>query len=351
VAGTVLEWSIGSTNIPPATKGTDVSESRVPHHVGGSRWAGSPGRLEVWYATFTDRATGAGGWIHCETVAPTRTAAGAPYAHGWLSWFPVDGPPSTHRFGPVPASPRGRRDEVADDAWFDAAGCRVGPDVLSGAAGGARWDLRWTDGGRTLYTFPKPAWERELLPAAQIVVAPTAEFTGRLVLPAPDGGTTGVDVAGPGGLAHIYGQGNALRWAWLHADLGDGDVVEVVTAVSKKPLLRRLPPTCFVRFRLDGTDWPAPGLPAFRLRSTLGLPDWSVRGRVGRRRVAIHVHQPPDRTVALAYTDPDGETATCTNTERADVTVVLETRAGGRWTTERSWELTGTGHAEVGTRP
>jgi len=319
---------------------------------GGRRWAGRPGRLEVWYATFTDRATGAGGWIHCETVAPTTNRAGTPtepYAHGWISWFPVNGEPSTHRFGPVPATTRQRGSD--DDAWFDAAGCRVGPGVLTGAADGATWDLRWADGGPTLYTFPKPVWDREILPAAQIVVAPTAAVTGRLALPANDGPAREIEVDGTGGLAHIYGQGNALRWGWLHADLGRGDVLEVVTAVSKKPGLRRLPPTAFVRFRVDGHDWPASGLPAFRMRTTLGTPDWSVRGRVGAKRVTITVHQPADRSVALAYTDPDGETATCTNSERADVQVTIETRAGGRWTTERSWEITGTGHAEVGTRP
>ena len=52
-----------------------------------------------------------------------------------------------------------------------------------------------------------------------------------------------------GAVAHIYGHGNARRWGWIHADLGHGDVLEVVTAVSRKAALRNLPPMAFVRFR------------------------------------------------------------------------------------------------------
>ncbi|MBV8234577.1 MAG: hypothetical protein JO075_02635, partial [Acidimicrobiia bacterium] len=82
-----------------------------------------------------------------------------------------------------------------------------------------------------------------------------------------------------------------------------------------------------------------------------GLPTWTVRGRVGRRRLQVTVTQPAEACVAVPYTDPDGATATCTNTERADVEVVLERRSGGAWAIERRWELDGTAHAEVGTRP
>jgi hypothetical protein len=222
--------------------------------------------------------------------------------------------------------------------------------VLSGEADGASWDLRWEDSSDTLFTFPKVVWERELLPAAQIVVAPTARFTGTVALPA-QGGIVRHQVDGAGGLAHIYGQGNALRWGWLHGDLGGGDVVEVVTASSKKPGLNRVPPVAFVRFRVDGEDWPASGLPSFRMRTHLGLPTWTVSGSIGGRRVKIRVHQPTDNCVALQYEDPDGETATCTNTERADLEVILERRSGGRWQEERRWEVLGTAHAEIGTRP
>ncbi|MCV7260414.1 hypothetical protein [Mycobacterium shimoidei] len=292
------------------------------------RWRGDAGRLEVWYATLSDPATGAGLWVHYETVAPT---VGAAYGHGWVSWFPTDGPPQTQRFGPEPVA------AGAGPDWLRVGDARVGPAELCGRAGSLGWDLRWKDTGRPLWTFPRVAWERQLLPGAQVVLAPTAVFTGSITL-----GDTVHQLDGwRGGVAHIYGRGNAKRWGWIHADLGDSDVLEVVTAVSHTPGLRRLPPMAFIRFRIDGADWPTGVLPSLRMRTTLGLRHWQLEGRIGRRDTLIRVDMPAERCVSLQYTDPDGATAVCTNTERADVYVELG---------ERRWSVLGTGHAEVGLR-
>lgn len=292
------------------------------------RWRGQAGRLEVWYATLSDPVTRAGLWVHYETVAPT---SGAAYGHGWVTWFPADGPPHTERFGPVPAEP------ADGPVWFHAADTRIASEELAGQAGSVSWDLRWKDTGTPLWTFPRAAWERELLPGAQVVLAPTADFSGSL--------TVGDDVhrldGWRGGVAHIYGRGNAKRWGWIHADLGNGDVLEVVTAVSHSPGLRRLAPMAFVRFRVDGKDWPAGGLPSLRMRTTLGLRHWQLEGRMGRQSVLIRVDQPEKRCVSLGYTDPDGATAVCTNTEQADIHVEVG---------DRRWAVVGTGHAEVGLR-
>ncbi|MCV7409678.1 hypothetical protein AWC05_24570 [Mycobacterium florentinum] len=300
------------------------------------RWKGEAGRLEVWYATLSDPVTRAGVWIHGETVAPTQ--GGGPYAHGWVSWFPPDGPPRTERFGPEPAAP------ATGPAWFDAGGLGVGPDGLTGRAGSLRWELSWTDTGRPLWTFPRVAWERELLPGAQVVLAPAADFAGSLTI---DDTTTRVD-GWHGAVAHIYGHGNAKRWGWIHADLGDGDVLEVVTAVSHKPGLRRLAPMAFIRFRIDGKDWPASPFPSLRMRTTLGLQHWELKGRIGSRDVSIRVDQPEERCVSLRYTDPDGAVAVCTNTEQADIHIEISHRKGRSRVVDHSWSVLG--HAEVGLR-
>lgn len=174
-----------------------------------------------------------------------------------------------------------------------------------------------------------------MLPGAQVVLAPTADFAGSLTV-----ADSAAHIDGwRGAVAHIYGHGNAKRWGWIHADLGGGDVLEVVTAVSHKPGLRRLAPLAFVRCRLDGKDWPASTLPCLRMRTTLGPRHWQLEGRIGGRRVLIRVDQPPDRCVSLGYTDPDGGTAVCTNTEQADVHVEID---------DRRWSVLG--HAEVGLR-
>ena len=60
---------------------------------------------------------------------------------------------------------------------------------------------------------------------------------------------------------------------------------------------------------------------------------------------------PADRCVSLAYTDPDGSTATCVNSERADATLTLERKGPTQWDIEARWRLDGTAHAELGSRP
>ncbi|OBA61535.1 hypothetical protein A5647_09830 [Mycobacterium sp. 1100029.7] len=300
------------------------------------RWTGAAGRLEVWYATLSDPVTHAAVWIHCETVAPTDD--GPPYAHGWATWFPPDGAPLTERFGPLPARP------AAGTAWFEAGGVRVQPAGLTGRAGSLGWQLSWADTAAPLWTFPRQAWERELLPGAQVVVAPTADFTGSLAI----GDSAHLVDGWRGALAHIYGHGNAKRWGWIHADLGGGDVLEVVTAVSHKPGLRRLAPMAFLRFRIDGKDWPTSPLPSLRMRTTLGLPQWQLRGRIEDREVFIRVDQPAQRCVSLRYTDPDGATAVCTNSEQANIEVEISHREHRTRVVEHSWSVLG--HAEVGLR-
>jgi hypothetical protein len=145
--------------------------------------------------------------------------------------------------------------------------------------------------------------------------------------------------------ARIYGHGNARRWGWLHADLGNGEVCEVVAAVSMRPGLDRLPPLPLVRFRLAAGDWPRdPPAAAPGLRARLRDNGFEIRGRVGRRRVRIHVELPEVETVEVDYRDPDGAALLCRNSLLASASV--EILRGD--TVERSWQLDSTAHAEVG---
>src|SRR5689334_13066887 len=72
-----------------------MADSDLVDVAGRPRWRGQPGRLEVHYLTATDHETGAGVWLHHEVVAPPT---GDAYAHGWLTTFPADGPPTCTRF-------------------------------------------------------------------------------------------------------------------------------------------------------------------------------------------------------------------------------------------------------------
>jgi hypothetical protein len=327
--------------------------------LGPPRWRGQPGRLEVWYLTATDPATRTGLWLHHEVVAPTD--GGAPHPHGWVALFPPDDEPRWRRFGTAPpvagdvggGSTRGlptvaggpRRDAAAE-RWFDGGGAVVDARRMAGTTDGASWDLAVEPSGQPpMWTFPAPVWERELLPAAQVLAGAGATVTGTVEV---DGLRVDLRDA-PAGSARIYGHGNAKRWGWLHADLGGGDLLEVVSAVSTRPGLRMLPPATMLQLRLGARDRPKVSLAPGRV--TLALPTWTLRAHFGRRRLRATVELPPERSIAVGYVDPDGATATCTNSECADAEIVLERLAGRRWTTERTWHLDGTAHSEVGLRP
>ncbi|HEX8973620.1 hypothetical protein [Oryzihumus sp.] len=302
-----------------------------------ARWRGQPGRLEVWYATLTDPATGLGLWLHHEMVAGRD---GTVRWHGWAAAFPADGPPVLARFGPAPCNDTSRGRIVG------LPGVCAAPERLAGSTGELAWDLRVADGGEPLFTFPRWAWERELLPAAQVVPAPTASFSGRVRV----GGQELTVVGAPGAVARIYGHGNAERWGWLHADLGGRDVLEVVAAVSTRPGLRSLKPLPLLQLRVGGRTWPRrPLLAAPLLTADLRLPHWSVSGTLGRRRVRVAVEQDPRESVTVPYDDPSGPGPVCTNSERATADVLLE-RWSGRWSVERHWHLDRRAHAELGSR-
>jgi len=326
-----------------------MSPASVAAEALAPRWQGQPGRVEVYYVTLDDPATGLGVWVHHELVAPLD---GPPYVHGWAAVFLSDAPPVTERFGPVTLDP-GAGIPSAPREWPGAWVTLDPPAVVAGQAGRLEWELHADDPGDAgevlpLYTFPRWAWDKEALPAAQIVPVPNARIRGVVAV---DGAPVTLSPEARGAVAHIYGHGNAKQWGWLHADLGGGDVLEVVTATSRRPGLDRLPPLAFVQLRARGRDWPRDPLVAAPLfRTRLGLPAWSVRGTVGRWRLRAEVTIAPEASVALSYTDPDGATATCTNSERADAEIVLEHRRA-RWEVAATWTLRGRAHAEVGTRP
>jgi hypothetical protein len=245
------------------------------------KWRGEPGGVETWYATFTDRRTGDGYRLHAETLA---TRDGDATGHGWFAAFPHDGDPAVERFGPEAVL-----EPAGGDAWFDAAGCTLGPGYAIGKTPTLSWDLSYHSAEPPLCTVPRWVFERGLLPAQQVVPVATGTFRGTLAL----GDATVRLEEAYGGLAHVYGRGHPRRWGWLHADLGYDDVLEVVSAVPTGAGLARLPAVSFVQLRRRGRDWPAdPLLTAPLLRGRLGLPHWGVSGIVGRHRLRVDVVVP-----------------------------------------------------------
>ncbi|MFD8952007.1 hypothetical protein ACFV0B_24505 [Streptomyces xanthophaeus] len=314
------------------------------------RWRGRTGRAEVWYTTLTDPATGTGLWLHHETTAPQD--GGPATAQGFLAYFPPDGPVETTPFDQEQLPPE------PSPAGFATSSVEAVPGRLTGRAGPWHWDLTEQTDPTTkpLHTFPRWAWNRELLPAAHLVATPGALYHG--TVSHQDGRALHLTAA-PGASARIYGHGSARRWAWLHANLGDGNLLEIVAAISRRPGLDRLPPLVFLRLHRHGRTWPRrPLRPALgllllpgasRFRAHLARPTWTVTGRSGTRRIRVSVTLPPDRITEVHYTEPDGTRTVCRNSERADTVVETDRWWPLRgWRPESRWTLDATAHAEVG---
>ncbi|MCL4313381.1 MAG: hypothetical protein M1131_04495 [Actinobacteria bacterium] len=319
-------------------------------------------RQEIWYLTLSDPNRGIGLWIHHELVYPSPTSTvrtpdatdsrsalapdtvlpATPYMHGWIAYFENNEEPLLERFGPEPL-------QIALPARQIPAiqGCSMTTGGARGSTGTLCWEIHFEEPSKPLFTFPRLAVDYDLLPATQMLPVPSSAVSGKL-----EKGDKTIDLSGSrGGIAHIYGRGSAKRWAWLHADLGEGDLLEIVAAISKTHHPPLLGPLAFVQLRLGGCDWPLdPLITSACFRTSIGLPTWKLVGRVGLDRLSVEVTIPDRYAVTLTYTDPDGSTATCTNCEIADAHIVFE-RQRGPWSTTKSWMLEQSAHAEVGTRP
>ncbi len=315
------------------------------------RWRRQRGRLEVWYATISDPETGIGLWIHNELVSPT-VADEPPYLHGWAVLFRTGTDPILERFGPVPMEPESGSSVDEVDVIPVTSGMVIESGQLQGKLERLSWDLtlREGDSAKTLFTFPSWAWSKELLPGAQVVPVASTAVGGTIHL---DGNSLKLSEMARGNIAHIYSHSNSKKWGWLHAELGGGDVLEIVAATPTRPGLSSLPPFTLVQLRLGGVDWPSdPMAAALIFRTSLELPTWSVRGTLGRWRIRAEITIPSKESIAVPYKDPDGSSATCTNCELSDANILLERRISlFGWETYHQWTLQGTAHAEIGTRP
>ncbi len=298
------------------------------------RWKGQRGRLEVRYLTATD-VDGTGWWWHAERMVPIDPAADI-QEHGWLARYPavhIGGQPELVRFAAT------------------AADLDQETGILAGQSDGWSWELTIEDAAldatrSPMFTFPRWLWDRELLPGAQVVDRPRLGVQGAVT--SPDGITC--DVHAAGARAHIYSHGSAPLWSWLHAELDPECLLEVVSASPHLPGPIHVPPRTFAVLRMAGRDFPRNTLGgAMMSRATLALPQWYCSVAVGDGlRIEIEVHQPFERSLQLAYPNPDGAGRWCTNSCTADCLVQLHRRRAGRWHVERTWELDGIAHSEVG---
>lgn len=309
-------------------------------------------RLEVWYLTASDSANNSGLWIHYELVTKEDQEI---YLDGWLAYFQPNKEPLLFRSGRIPVdiiTNQGKKviAKGEDNAkLIKTKELSFDGSTFEGHLDGVDFEISIDGVIDPIYTFAKWSWEKETLPASQIVPIPKAKIKGEIHLHNQEANE--ITFSGVGGLARIFGHGSAKKWAWLHAHLDDDTVLEAVVAQPKTPALSLIRPLAFIQLKRNEDVWPKDPITASMFfKAKLNRHFWTVKGRIGRRRLIFEVSIPEDNCVKVGYVDPDGSTATCVNSEVSSVMAILQRRFR-RWETQKVWHLQNIAHAEYGDRP
>jgi hypothetical protein len=237
---------------------------------------------------------------------------------------------------------------------------------LSGGGHQASWDLSWTPDRQTRRHLPRAMYRRGgvgdttmLSPNWDVALRGTVSFDGRRL-----------ELDGePGGQTHLWGRKHAHAWAWGHCNAFAGRTGAAFESLTVK-LKRRgrvLPPLTILSLRVDGREhrfteftsvpfsrggWSTPSTPG-----RLGPPDAQGAGvnywfRAGAAQVRIEGEftcRPQDMVVA-PYVDPDGEASFCSNTEIADLRIVISERGLAGWRERDQLVAERAAHFEIGGR-
>lgn len=311
------------------------------------RWDGRPGHYEVHYLTTTDPASGVGLWIRQTMLAPLRGEATC--STWFMATFP--GAPAVARKETLPIA------EMAADT--EPFRLRTGASTLTdqgmrGAVHDASWDLTWRP-GRGHRHVSRPL-ERSGV-AKTVLVLPHGDLAVSGTVRLPDGRELVLDGA-HGGQAHLWGSKHSARWTWAHCgDFTDAEGVPQPgtfldgVSVYVPRLGRELGPSTPVVGWFEGEAFAATSpLAVLRSPSRFDLTSWAFRATAGKRRLEAEVVAPRTSLVGVTYTDPDGESAYCYNSEVASMRVSVLERAGRRWAVRRRLVSDGRAHFEYGQR-
>ncbi|MDX6665694.1 MAG: hypothetical protein QOG68_1900, partial [Solirubrobacteraceae bacterium] len=310
------------------------------------RWDGSPGHYEVYYATFTDPATGTGVWIRYTMLAPLT---GDATCSVWFLATFADAPPVARKATlPVAALAA-----TADPFRLTVGAAELTDDGMRGAIEDASWDLTWAPSRG--YQHVSPMLQRTGV-AKTILVLPHADLAVSGTVTLPGGRVLSLDGV-HGGQAHLWGSKHSARWTWAHCgDFEDADgrpqpdtFVDGVSVFVPR-FGREVGPSTPVVGRFLGEDFLATSpLGVLRAPSEFALTSWSFTVTAGKRRIQAEVDAPRDSLVGVTYTDPDGEQAYCYNSEVASMRVSVFDRtkgAAGGWGLRETLFSDGRAHFE-----
>ncbi len=293
---------------------------------------------EVWFVTFTDRASGQGFWIR-STV--TRTPGGTVRPAVWFARFDPADPDRTfgvHRASEKPPEIAGDRFEVAVDGTVMASGAADG--AVEGGGHRAEWSLTWPTGPDTYRLLPSWMYRGSMAPTKPYSPNVRTTFSGSISI---DGERLEIRNA-PGQQGHLVGRRHAERWAWAQCGDFDGSdgVFHALTAQGRRGPFTT-PYVTSVGILWDGR-WIR--LSKTSRRRDFGLGTWKFDLGDRRYRLTGRVEAPARDLIRARYEDPDGTPRYCHNSEIASSRLVLFERTAGAFEELALFESRGTTHAE-----
>jgi hypothetical protein len=125
----------------------------------------------------------------------------------WFTLFDAgaDGPWAVKVTEPGPRLPNG--------GFIEIAGATFGPGAVTGSAGEASWDLRYTGDGDPLFHLPRDWMYRAKIPRTKTLSPlPAALYSGTVTV-----GDRTIELdRWPGMVGHNWGAEHAERWVWMH---------------------------------------------------------------------------------------------------------------------------------------
>lgn len=298
--------------------------------------------MEVWYATITHRRLRSGLWLRYTISSPRD---GEPSCALWASYF----------------DPAGTRSFAArNDFSIDLLGHVPGRDDGALVRIGDAWLSETHLEGRVESEGRSLAWSLDLEPADRCHQHLPPLLRGRAArrfstlcspnLSVPFSGTVHLDGEAipyegePGGQTHRWGRRHSHSWAWAHCSVWDDGSDAVFEAVAAKAA-PWLPALSFPYLRFGGEEL---RFSAFRARGSYELPTWTFTATSPRWRIAGAARLAPERSVQVRYSDPDGGTRHCVNSEIADLSIEVHERHDAGWSHAATLASSGGAHFELG---
>jgi hypothetical protein len=310
------------------------------------RWNGKPGHYEVYYLTLTDPATGCGVWIRYTMLAPLAGEATC------ALWFALQDPRdgiTARRATFAIAELQAQSDPFSlgiDEATLSDYG-------MAGAFEDVSWDLRWARGRAYAHVHPLLrgiASTVLVLAGADLAIDGTVEI-----------GRRRLELLGArGGQAHLWGSKHADAWTWVHCNdlrTAEGERAEDAFVDGVSVLVprfgREVGPNTPVVARFDGSDFRSVSpLRVLSNESTFALTGWRFAAVASGRKLIGEVDADREQLTGVRYSDPDGESAYCYNTETASMRLHVYERARqvGGWEHRATLQASGCAHFEYAQR-